>query len=380
MRRALIASILLSGSILATASPAQAAPPPAVPVLSTNCTGFVYADAVGAAADTSGRLHGFAGYSSSSCGRRIYYFEGAGNSWTTRATSLFGSVVDVAQDNTGTYLLYVINELSESPELAVARRAPDGTTTRLAVLAPVNGSAQGQRGSIVARGGKWLAVWSQAGAAAGDNDLFKFGSLYGTAGTTSPVAIGSGNDMAPALAFAPDGAVILAFTRTGSTGKIVRVARTTNGTAWSWRTAGSSLPIDPSFASLDLAVTSAGTFVSWTERADFISRVVVADDLTGSWRRQQPPAVYDSASWDASIVASGAKVLAGYGSGDEYPNDTVNVARRTSAAGAWTTVPADTGPVSIDSKGVAGMWLHGSTATALVAIGERLYAVNGLTL
>jgi hypothetical protein len=371
---------MVGATTLATPGPARAAAPPAVSVLSTTCDGFVFANAVGAAADARGRLHGFAGYESSSCGKRIYYFEGAGTSWTTRSTSLVGSVVDVAQDTTGTYLLYVINELSGSAELAVARRAPDGTITRLAIVAPVSGTAQGQRGSIVARGGKWLAVWSQGNGTATDNDLYQFGTLYGSPGTSSPVAIGSGNDMAPALTFAPDGAVILAFTRTQSTGKVVRVARTTNGGTWSWRTAGSSLPIDPYFASLDLAVTSAGTFVSWTERVDGISQMVVADDLTGSWRRQRPPAVYDSANWDGSIVASGAKVLAGYSSGDEYPNDTVNFAKRTTATGAWTEVPADPAPGSIDSKGVAGVFLFGSAATALVASGDRLYAINGLTL
>lgn len=381
MKRAVIALSLALVATLATAGPAQAAPPPAVPVLSTGCTGIIYSDAVGSAAGASGKVHGFAGYEYSGCGDRLYYFEGAGSTWTTRATSLFGDVVDVARDSTGTYLLYVINELAETPELAVAKRAPDGTTTRLAVVAPVNGTAQGVRGSIVARDGRWLAVWSQAGSTSGDNDLYQFGTLYGTPGTTSPVAIGSGNDMAPTLAFAPDGATILAFTRTWSTGKVVRVARTTNGSTWSWRTAGSGLPINLDFASLALAVTSAGTFVTWTESVNQISQVVVADDLTGTWRRQQPPAVYDSANWDGSIVASGTKVMAGYASGDEYPNDTVAFAKRTTATGSWTTVPTGGGvPVDIDSSGVAGLSLYGSTATALVVSGNKLYALSGLAL
>lgn len=380
MKRAIIATSVALLASLTLATPAQAAPPPAVPVLSTTCDGYLFANTVGSAADSAGRLHGFAGYRSSSCGNRIYYFEGAGSSWTTRSTSLAGTVVDVAQDSTGTYLLYVMEEIG-TPELAVAKRGLDGRITRLAVVAPVGGTARGDRGSIVARNGKWFAVWAQAGGTTTDNDLYQFGTLYGTPGASAPVPIGSGNDMSPTLAFAPDGAVILAFTRTLSTGKIVRIARTTTGSTWSWRTAASSLPVNPDFAGLDLAVTSAGTFVTWTESVNQISQVVVADDLTGTWRRQQPPAVYDSANWDASIVASGAKVMAGYSSGDEYPNDTVNVARRTTATGTWSTVPTGGGvPGSIDSKGVAGLSLYGSTATALVISENQLYALGGLTL
>lgn len=380
MKRTVIALTALAATLLA-GTPAQAAPSPAVKILAA-CDGFLYPDTTGAAAGANGRLHGFAGYRhSSTCGDRIYYFEGAGTSWTSRSTSLSGTVVDVAQDSTGTYLLYVMRELSETAELAVAKRAPDGTITRLAVVAPVAGSSFDGRGSIIARNGRWLAVWSQANGTAGDQDLYQYGNLYASSGTVRPVAIGSGVDISPALTFAPDGAVVLAFARSQSSGKVIRVARTTDGRTWSWRTAGSSIPLNMDFPRLDVAVTSAGTFVSWTQSTNGISDVVVADDLTGTWRRQRPPAVYDSANWDATIIASGAKVLAGYSSGDEYPTDALLFAKRTTAAGAWTEVPTGTGvPGSIDSRGVVGLSLSGSSVTAVVFSGGELYALTGLTL
>src|SRR3712207_7113162 len=48
------------------------------------------------------------------------------------------------------------------------------------------------RGSIVARNGKWHAVWSQRNGTTGDFDLYQSGSLFSSSGTTSPVAVGSG--------------------------------------------------------------------------------------------------------------------------------------------------------------------------------------------
>ncbi|HEX8629809.1 MAG TPA: hypothetical protein VF755_16710 [Catenuloplanes sp.] len=373
--------VLMTLAATLTAVPAQAAPSPAVTVLAGGCGGYLYPDTTGSAPAADGRLHGFVGYRHSDCDGRIFYFEGAGSSWRSSPTSLTGTVIDVAQDDTGTYLLYAITELSGTAELAVAKRASNGTITRLAVVAPLPAGWGYGKGSIIARNGRWLAVWPQANGTSGDYDLYQYGTLYPSGGTVARVAVGSGVDTSPTLTFAPDGAVVLAFTRATGTGRTVRLARTTNGTAWSGRTVGSDLPINTDFPELDVAVTTAGTFVAWTEMTNQISQVVVADDLTGGWRRQQPPAVYDSANWDANIVASGSRVLAGYDSGDEYPTDTVLFARRISATGAWTEVPTGGGvPGSIDSKGVLGLSRTGGSVTALVFSGDTLYALNGLSL
>jgi hypothetical protein len=384
MKRAILVLILTLTATIPMGSPAQAAPPPAVPILSAACDGFLYPDTTGMAQGAAGRVHGFVNYArSTDCGNRIFYFEGSGSSWASAATSLRGTVVDVAQDTTGTYLLHVINELSETAELAVTKRATDGTLTRLAVLAPVTGTSGHGKGSIVARGGKWLAVWPQAGAAAGDNDLYQYGTLYpATSSTVQPVPIGAArnNDTAPALALAPDGTTVLAFTRgAASSSKIVRVARTTTGTTYSWQTAASGVAVSNDFPNLDIAVSTAGAFVTWSSTVGGIPQVVVADNLTGRWRTQTELPAFLGSSWDPSVVADGARVMAGYSSGDEYPSDAVDIAARTTAAGPWTAVPTGGAvPPSIDSRGVVGLAAHNNLVTAVVFSGDTLYAVTGL--
>lgn len=385
MKRAILSSLVALAAGLVVPSPAHAAAPPAVPIIRAGCDGFLYPDTTGMASGTGGRVHGFVNYArSTDCGDRIYYFEGSGASWSSSATSLRGTVVDVAQDATGTYLLYVIRELSETAELAVAKRATDGTVTRLAIVAPVSGPSGHGRGSIVARGGRWLAVWPQSGTTAGDHDLYQYGSLYpATSTTVQPVPIGAArnNDTAPALALAPDGSTVLAFTR-GAAGadKIVRVARTTTGATWSWQTAATGVVTNNDFPDLDVAVSSAGTFVAWSTLAGGIPQVVVADDLTRRWRTQTDLPAFLGASWDPSIVADGQRVMAGYGSGDEYPSDAVDISRRVTAAGSWATVPTGGGvPPSIDSRGVVGLAAQAGGVTAVVFSGDTLYALPGLS-
>lgn len=379
MKRAIVPLLLTLAATVPAASPAQAAPPPVVPILSAACDGFIYPDTTGMAPGPRGRVHGFVNYSrSADCGNRIFYFEGAGASWTSGATSLRGTVVDVAQDATGTYLLYVIDELSETAELAVAKRAADGTVTRLAVLAPVAGTSGQGRGSIVARGGKWLAVWPQDGATAGDHDLYQYGTLY-PGSSVRPVPVGSADDTAPALALAPDGSTVLAFTRRAAGSEpVVRVARTTDGAAWQSRTAATGVTTRNDFPDLELAVSTAGTFLAWSATVGGIPQVVVADDQTGRWRTQTELPAFLGSSWDPRLVADGARVMAGYSSGDEYPSDAVDIAKRTTAAGTWTPVPAGATPPSIDSRGVVGLAASGGRVTAVIFSGDSLYAATGL--
>ncbi|HEX8629646.1 MAG TPA: hypothetical protein VF755_15880 [Catenuloplanes sp.] len=385
MKRAVLALTLAFAGTMVAASPAQAAPPPAVPILSAACDGFLYPDTTAMAQGANGRVHGFANYAhSTDCGDKIFYFEGSGTSWRSSATSLRGTVVDVAQDTTGTYLLYVLRELSETAELAIAKRAPDGTFTRLAIVAPVTGDSGHDKGSIIARGGKWLAVWQQE-SSPGNYDLYQYGPLYAaTASGVQPVPIGgtANNDTSPALTIAPDGTTVLAFKRgaIGST-KIVRVARTTTGSTYSWQTAASGVPIDDYFPGLDVVATTAGTFVAWSGSVGGGRQVVVADNLTGRWRTQTDLPAFLGSSWDPSLAAVGSRVMAGYGSGDEFPSDGLDFARRTTAAGAWTAVPYGTGVApSIDSRGVVGMSVHNNSVTAVVFSGDTLYAVTGLPL
>lgn len=384
MKRAFLALCLVATAPLVSAPAAHAAPPPAVPILAAVCDGFLYPDTTAIAQGVNGRVHGFANYRhSTDCDKKIFYFEGAGSSWRSGATGLVGTVVDVAQDNTGSYLLYLAQSGAGRTQLVFVKRATDGTFGQRQILADVVGDSGHNKASIVARGGRWLAVWTQPGTSAGDFDLYQYGTMYPATAQRRAVPIGSGNDTAPALTFAPDGTVVLAFKRGAvSATKVVRVARTTNGSTYSWQTAASGVSISNDFPDLDVAATSAGTFVAWTGIIDGIPQIVVADNLTGRWRTQTDlPAFLDAASWDASIVATGARAMAGYASGDEYPTDANSFAKRTSAAGAWTEVTTGGGvPGSIDSKGVAGLSLFNGSVTAVVFSGDTLYALTGLVL
>ena len=126
-------------------------------------------------------------------------------------------------------------------------------------------------------------------------------------------------------------------------------------------------------------VDQAGTFIAWSTLAGGIPQVVVADDLTRRWRTQTELPAFLGSSWDPSIVADGQRVMAGYGSGDEYPSDAFDITRRTTASAPWATVPTGGGVApSIDSRGVVGLAAQAGGVTAVVFSGDTLYALPTL--
>lgn len=358
--------------------------PVRIDVLRTCTDGFLYPDNVDLAPDANGAVHGFAAYRRSpTCGNRIYYFEGSGTSWTNNRTSLSGTVVSVAADNTGTYLLYIAEDVPGTPRLVVAKRALDGRISRLAVLSTVGSSATGEgNGSIVARGGKWLAAFTGPGGTAGDTDLYQAGNLYSSStAATHLVRNGNAADSHPVLALGPDGAPTVAWRRTVGNVQSIRIARTTTGTSWAHQPVFTG-PAFGQLGQLDVTVSTAGTSVAWTEGFSGSPVVKVADNLTGSWRVQELPSQFTNGegAWNPALVASGVKVAAGYSTGDEYPSDGAVIAKRTTVNGGWTTGPAVSGVSSIDSYAVVGFALNGTSLTAVTVVGDTLYAVTGLTL
>ncbi|BEL04417.1 hypothetical protein Q0Z83_026080 [Actinoplanes sichuanensis] len=381
MRRVLptLVATLLTIDVMAT--PARAATTQTA-VLAACDDGFLYSDNVDVAQDASGTVHGFAAYRhSESCGNRIHYFEGSGSSWSSQATDLFGTVVGVAQDGTGTYLLHIVEEIAGTPQLVVAKRGTGGQFSRLAVLGPAASATTGEgKGDIVARNGRWLAVFPVPGEAAGDTDLYTAGTLHHGLSTAKPFITGSAADAFPALTLGADGAVTAAWHRSTATDKTVYTARTTNGRRWTQRTVASTGPYSQ-LKQVDVAVSTAGTFVAWAERLPSI-RVQVADDLTGSWQVQAPPYEFTNGtgSWDPVLTTSGTKVAVGYSHGDEYPADSAVIAQRPAAEGSWTTSRPVGEPSNIDSYAVVGFALTGTSLTAVSVVGDTVYALSGLTL
>jgi hypothetical protein len=383
LRRAICALTLALLATGVVATPAYAATTQST-VLRACTDGFIYPDNVDLAADANGVVHGFAAYRrSASCGNRIYYFEGSGTSWTSGRTALFGTVVSVAHDTTGTYLLYIAEDTPGTPRLVVAKRGLDGRTSRLAVVSSVASSAIGEgNGSIVARGGKWLVAFTGPGSTTGDTDLYQAGNLYSsTTAATSLVRNSSAADSSPVLTLGPDGTPTVAWRRKVGDVPSIRIAHTTTGTSWAHQPVATG-PTYAQLSQLDVAVTAAGTVVGWTQAYSGSPRVQVADNLTGSWQVQEPPSQFANGegSWNPALAVSGVKVAAGYSTGDEYPADGAVVAKRTTTGGTWTTTPAVTGVESIDSFGVVGYALKGTALTAVSVVGDTLYAVTGLTL
>lgn len=364
------------------AAPAQAAATQST-VLRACADGFIYPENVDVAADANGVIHGFAAYRrSATCGNRIFYFEGSGTSWTSSRTALSGAVVSVAADTTGTYLLYISDTTPGAPQLIVAKRGLDGRIARLAALGAMGSAESGEgNGSIVARGGKWLAAFTRPSATAGDTDLYQAGDLYGTStGVTTLVRNGAAADSYPVLTLGPDGAPTVAWRRRVGDTQSIRIARTTTGGSWAHQPVATA-PTFARLSELDVTVTTSGTVVAWTQSYSGGPVVKVADNLTGSWRVQEPPSQFTNGegAWNPALVASGVKVAVGYSMGDEYPSDGAVIARRPTTGGTWTTTPVGTGS-SIDSNAVVGFALKGTSLTSVSVVGDTIYAVSGLTL
>ncbi|MCE6995546.1 hypothetical protein LZG04_12145 [Saccharothrix sp. S26] len=145
--------------VLATATPAQARD--IASVLTACADGQLHAGKVGAALGGDDKVRGFASYThSTACGDEITYFEGSGASWTSASTGLHGEVVDVAADSTGVYLLHITHQAGGARELRVLRRSFGGTITLHQPLTRLDpGAGLDGRGSIVAHGGGYHAVW-----------------------------------------------------------------------------------------------------------------------------------------------------------------------------------------------------------------------------
>ena len=374
---------ILIGTILVAPNPASAATAP-VAVLKNTCPdGYLDSDTVAAARGGDSKVHGFANFKySDQCGDKITYFEGSGTSWKVKPTALVGKVVSVAADSTGTYLLYIIHEIGIS-ELAVAKRSNDGTIARHAVVAPVNDAlSQDGRGSIIAKNGTWYAVWPQASGAPGTYVLYQAETMFGGGADPGAFYVGTpttprSTDTHPVLSLAPDGQVRLFWSRAVAGGRQDLLLAPGAYGAWGDATrVAASVPVSSQYPGLDLSVTSATTFASWTTGSDTGDQVVVASGSPGSWRTSTPPAGPNPATWDAHIAGSGTTVYAAFGTGDSPPGG----AYLGSKAGTmpWSVSDAPNAvPGSIDTFCVAALIYNGSgKSTALIYSGHQLYAVT----
>lgn len=384
--------------LMAASNPSAAVAAPvgkaAVPVLSGLCAdGYLDSGSVAAARAPGGRIHGFASFRDSrDCGDRIYYFEGYGSTWRHEPTALTGKVVSAAADSTGVHLLAVTPGTGGAPgtaELGISFRNRAGQMSGLPYpLARVSAEQpfDGQ-GDIVAKDGRWFAVWSQYTGTPGDFHLYQATTMFGGDGEPGRFAAGwppimpTGTN--PVLALRPEaepgaGEQPQLYWQEGRPGgpRQIRHAPGAYGAWGAVTTVAPDVTVSPDFPGLDAAATAPAGFVTWTERTAAGDRVVVADDVTGSWRRSHPPAEDDLGSWDAAIAATGRTVHAAYGTGDGSPDGAfLGVKERH---GPWSAGDITDGvPRSVDTFGVAGLiYDRAGRSTALVFSGHRLYAVS----
>jgi len=385
------AVLLVAAPSAASAAPATTA---AVPVLSRLCTdGYLDGAGIAAARAPGGKIRGFVTFrNSQECGERIFFFEGSGTAWRSEPTSLSGKVVSAAADSAGTYLLAITDGTGDDAgvaQLGVSVRNLAGQMTSLPyALGEVTGSQPlDGRGDIVAKDGRWFAVWSHYTGTPGEFELHQATTMFGGDGEPGRFAAGWPPVMptgtSPVLALQPEaeagaGEQPQLFWQEGRPGGARRIQHAA-GAYGAWgavTTVASNVTVSPDFPAMDAAATVNTRFVSWTERTDAGDRVVVADDVAGPWSSSRPPAEDELGTWDAGIAASGRTVYAAYGTGDGSPEGAF-MGRRDRHR-PWSASDVTIGiPRSIDTFGVADLIYDGAgRSTALVFSGHRLYAVK----
>lgn len=170
--------------------PSELASPPSCPL-------------VHAASSGDGSLHGFARcpagdlvqYTGRDVDDVLLYVERVGSEWRHETSPYHGLVLDVADDGTATY---VLSHTGRGLVLGVRDRR--GTYAESAVL-DNEGAVQA---SIVARAGRWWAVWTASGP------LYQAGSLFRHQ-ARQRITVARTTTLQPDLALSPSGRVYLTW-------------------------------------------------------------------------------------------------------------------------------------------------------------------------
>jgi hypothetical protein len=302
------------------------------------------------------------------CGNNppIHYFEGSGSTWTQETTPYRGSVMGVAWDTTGTYLLYM--DVRSSPEVRITKRLTDGTYTSGRLLSRSGASAYPE-GDVVATGGRWWAVWTEYAGSPVQLDLFQAysigGSLHGRRRiTTHPLW-----DSAPKLALTPGSTfpLTLVWVRgniEGESATQTDLRRALGNASGTW---SSSTLASIGFNNFwpDIAVVGTTTYLTWIRDG----RAMYADNASG---------VFVSRQFLTPVIEHGRSHVAVSG-GVVYGGWTAAVNRAFVAArvgGVWDGAFAS--PANLPRfQFLVGLVPRGGKATALnVSVTSRLYAAT----
>jgi hypothetical protein len=276
MRRAAV-TVLTALLVVTAAGPVGAvgAFGPRATVIDLNCGTFLLSRAV---LGGDGTVRGWAVAEGPGCSDQIWFFQGAGQSWTRAPSPYHGRLLDAGYDGTGAYLLY-----QAADGVRITKRSAGGTFTPGRLLAATTSPSEG---AVMATGGTWWAVWTEpTGANAyGDplDSLFQ-AKTYGTDQPRQQITFMGGtgeDDRNPALARRPGGGAVLAWTREQTEFPVsshIRIATSLDG-HWTSRAFATAGGFNQTPA---LATDATHTYVTWLRGND---RIVEADNTSGVFR------------------------------------------------------------------------------------------------
>ena len=263
-------------------------------------------------------------------GAELRYVVRTSGGWQVRRVLPDGGVLwDSTQDATGTYVLYA----GSGPVGAYVRRVSrDGTVGARRWLGP----SSDRSGSVVARDGRWWAVWSAFDGSA--YSLREAGTLFGSSVVDRRITSDTG-DGTPSVQLRPGGGLQLAWPRVrydaeGRATTDVRLASTT-GSGWQSR----SLAREPGLTGVRMTVAGRHTYLSWTRGL----RPLVASNESGAFRTRV--FLVPACAAAGHLAVSGSTVFLAWGGCNgrtgTQARDEVYLAERRS--GTWSTATAFSG-------------------------------------
>jgi hypothetical protein len=205
----------------------------------------------------------------------LAYFEGSADGWHGRRLTLLGRPIAARQDGTATLLLFESHDMQGNRQAAVLRRDQQGRYS----WRPLNAPDYVGGGGIVARAGKWWAVWACVRGGGREYSLCESGTMFGPTATRQIDATQAG-DALPSLALRSDGQLKLMWTRihqtTSGADEEIRIA-TSSGRGWTSRTLVTATDQD---IYGQLVTDGNDSFAAWVQGG----RPFVASDESGAWR------------------------------------------------------------------------------------------------
>jgi hypothetical protein len=229
--------------------------------------------------DTAGVARGF---SPLRCAQRdgIWYLSGSAGTWRSTRTPWSGYVLAVAWDQTGTYAL-----MRQQNRITLAKRTAAGRYLAPRLLGTLRAGFDADFGTLVARAGKWWAVWTEAklsdvgGPFRKDADLFQARTLGRQVGRTR-ITTNKADDSTPHLLLGPAAGAtpVLYWSRHRTGAMVARI-----GADGRWH---SAVHERRAVAVTDARVAGRVTYLTWAafDAAAGRFRIMASDNASGRFK------------------------------------------------------------------------------------------------